>query len=467
MSDHLYSPQYHQELLEGVYQVYQEFLEDLIEDLDQGYSSEVLSRDFLPQLKGLLQRQIDAPAHWTQVTWAHLIEQLVTIVQLHEEEDEEDEDYNQEEEIFDFWNQHEFSFTFMGLIEDGKSALEASLILIGLLENQILSFYAIHLDVKFVSDSPLLYSISKEFGDGDDRLYLQAGRYMCQLDTLQYEGLLPISRIDLQAKTVEVQDEQDVYLKSCVELPDTNTIQLSGKKITLLSHSPEVDERLELFKERIERALKLIHTFSPDCFQTFCSFSHTVIPVNEKGIVSYSLQSIPGVSLINMFDRDFVDLLDDLIHENGHHYLNAHLNQAELILEDDEQIFYSPWRRALRPIRGLYHAVFTFYWAAKLFGDLMANFDQLELDSQEKQKVALRFVEEYEMLRFTEPQIQRAFQEDKITSDGKALIDQVFASLDQLAPIYELALKKLGELESQHLELKEHLSKMSATYQLS
>jgi len=82
------------------------------------------------------------------------------------------------------------------------------------------------------------------------------------------------------------------------------------------------------------------------------------------------MQSLPGYSSLNMFDRDQIDLMDDLLHENGHHYLNTFLNHQDLINEDDDKIYYSPWRKALRPVRGIYHATFTFFWALELFYQL-------------------------------------------------------------------------------------------------
>ena len=66
--------------------------------------------------------------------------------------------------------------------------------------------------------------------------------------------------------------------------------------------------------------------------------------------------------------HQILDLIDDLIHENSHHHLNLLLRKHVMYRGDhNQQIFYSPWRRSLRPLRGILHATFTFTMGALLF----------------------------------------------------------------------------------------------------
>lgn len=422
----IFSTDHHSQLKAAVEQVYHDFIEDLCIDLAEGFSSDFLSKNFLPRFTTLLKK--DEAKHYEplKTTWITIIESLITIIQLHEElRDEEDDDEKVliEEEIFDFWNAHDFSLTFVDLVENEGDILEVSKTLISLLENQVLSFFAVHFQESFASDSPVLYSISKELGDHDDRLYLGGHRFIARFNTQEHEGLLPLSRVDRHHLICEIQTDDDVYVKAIEPLPSDHLVELSnGHQLKVIIRDSQLDSQLEEFKKRISVALALISKCSPDCFNSFCSFTHTIIPIAEQGIVSYSLQSIPGVSLINMVERDFVDLMDDLIHENGHHYLNAFLNHEELLNEDDEQVFYSPWRRALRPVRGLYHATLTFFWAAKLFYDLSNHTDALsELSQEDINKVKKRFLEEMTMLHFCLPQMDNAIQSGKITKLGQEL----------------------------------------------
>jgi hypothetical protein len=471
--DPLFSESTHAKLTKNVHQFFQDFLQDMIEDLDDGYENHVLSQDFLPDLKSLLKLEKDKAYNPFQVTWASLIEQVITIAQLHdelEECDDEDEKNDIESDIFDFWNNHEYSITFMEMVEEGKPIATCSETLIGLLENQVLSFHAVHLNKDFTSDVPILYSLNKELGDSTDRFFVDGGNFVVNMDTTQYAALLPISRINHQLSLVEIQDEKDVYLKSLVPLNNACRLHVNSIDLKIHSRDTQTDSRLSEFRENISKALSLISQYSPDCFVTFKSFTHTIVPISDKGIVSYSLQSMPGLSCINMFDRDFVDLIDDLIHENGHHYLNYYLNHLELINEDDEQIFFSPWREALRPIRGLYHAVFTFYWAYKVFGDLTKNLDQIELDSDQKSKVILRYIEEYKMLDFCKAQIEHAYKLDKITESGMALIQNVYNTVqsDRFYPdAVKLCHEKYSDISTELNNLDSKLAKWKKEYLLS
>jgi hypothetical protein len=432
-TDSLFCVNAHEKLIKAVHQFFQDFLQDMIEDLDDGYENPTLSQDFLPDLKILLHSELKKDYNPYHITWASLIEQVITIAQLHEELEECDDPTEKElieGDIFDFWNNHEYSSTFIELTEDGKPVATCSETLVGLLENQVLSFHAVHLNEEYASDIPVLYSLTKELADGSDRFHIHGGDHIVKMDTTQYAALIPISRISHKLGHVEIQDDKDVYLKTFSSLSDDNIINLEGFSLKILTKDIQTDARLKEFNAQIVKALDLIKKYSPNCFTTFKSFSHTIVPISDEGIVSYSLQSMPGVSCINMFHRDFIDLVDDLIHENGHHYLNYYLNHQELINEDDEQIFFSPWREALRPIRGLYHGVFTFYWAFKVFSDLSHSIDKIDLEEAQKQKILLRYVEEYKMLEFCRPQIQNAYKLKKINEMGMNLISVIYQNIE-------------------------------------
>jgi HEXXH motif-containing protein len=124
---------------------------------------------------------------------------------------------------------------------------------------------------------------------------------------------------------------------------------------------------------RISQAWGTIRQAWPEGHGILTLFTSRIIPLKAKGVVSFSYRHRPGLSFINCFDRDDLDLIDDLIHENSHHHLNLLLRKHVLFLGDhNQQIFYSPWRRSLRPLRGILHATFTFTMGAILFERLSA-----------------------------------------------------------------------------------------------
>ena len=98
------------------------------------------------------------------------------------------------------------------------------------------------------------------------------------------------------------------------------------------------------------------------------SLTSRLVPLDAPGVVSFSYRHRPGLSFINTVERDDLDLIDDVVHENSHHHLNVLLRKHRLYRAGhQEEIFYSPWRRSLRPLRGILHASFTFTMGALLF----------------------------------------------------------------------------------------------------
>ncbi len=119
---------------------------------------------------------------------------------------------------------------------------------------------------------------------------------------------------------------------------------------------------------RIARAWQIIQLAWPEGHEVLKLLTSRIVPLQAKGVVSFSYRHRPGLSFINCFDRGNLDLIDDLIHENSHHHLNLLLRKYVLYQGDhNQQIFYSPWRRSLRPLRGILHATFTFTMGACLF----------------------------------------------------------------------------------------------------
>jgi len=108
------------------------------------------------------------------------------------------------------------------------------------------------------------------------------------------------------------------------------------------------------------------------------------------------------------------------------------VSKAKLLklIESEELEFFSPWRKELRPIRGIYHGVITFYWAFVLFEELLTNNIDKELTSKECEKIKTRLLEEYLMIKSSEKVIHRAYKKKLITKNGLDLCKQVFDSIN-------------------------------------
>ncbi|MEP6888525.1 MAG: HEXXH motif-containing putative peptide modification protein [Nitrospirales bacterium] len=173
--------------------------------------------------------------------------------------------------------------------------------------------------------------------------------------------------------------------------------------------------------ERFARALSVIRATWPGGAQNLALLTARVIPLQARGVVSFSYRHRPGLSFINCFDRDQFDLIDDLIHENSHHQLNLYLRKSTLIQGDrHEEIFYSPWRRTVRPLRGILHATFTFTMGAMLFERLRHS---ETLAAADRLRARARCVEEVASVRYSLSDLEYAARRlGWLTASGVALV---------------------------------------------
>jgi hypothetical protein len=225
--------------------------------------------------------------------------------------------------------------------------------------------------------------------------------------------------------------------------------------------SKPTDSAIAQQPARIALAREILAAAWPAGARTVDDFTRVIIPVFQPEVVSYSFASVPGWSYINLFHRDFVDLVDDLLHENAHHHLNHILADAPLLVgNDDELIYYSPWRETLRPLRGILHSVFTFHAGAELFRRLWRAIEggvdlPRPFTDGERKKIAARCLEETLQVRYSLIDLEHAHRRKKLNARGFALARAIgrdmagFASLEPAlrktirGTRFERSLKKL------------------------
>lgn len=458
MKEQLFSKDFHNQIKKDVEKSYRDFIEDLRDDFKRGFSTDVVDGDFLDQLADILQDECFDKYSPLKFYWLNLVDNIVYVIQLHEEllaEDDIDTDEltELEDELFSFWNDSELAESFLNFLNDGAPVVEASNNLLPLLENQIISFYVLHLSLyQQEFDDALMYQTIPELGDFEKKFYLGDTHQFVNLKkTPETFPSLPICFISPDDKKISIEISDKLVSHNIEKAPAPLAVE--ELNLYILPNCEAGEKRLEEFKKNISKALANIKKAAPHLHTTFKSFTHTIVPVNEKGIVSYSMQSLPGYSSINLFDRDQLDLMDDLLHENGHHYLNTFLNHQDLINEDDDKIYFSPWRKALRPIRGIYHAVFTFYWALELYYNLdrAAEKKTLIFTKEERVKIKKRFLEEFYMLDFCRSDLQHAFKNKRVNREGNQLINMIY---DKIAVYKKETTTVLEELKA--LDPKTH-----------
>lgn len=438
--------------------IYSDFISDLREDIEDDYSNEFLSKTFQKQFSEIIfATELDSYSHLNWY-WLSLVEKLIGLIQLHEDFSQ---DTSVEDDIFQFWEASEYMEYFLDKAKS-KPIHHTSQELMPLIESQIISFFYLHISsADHFNDVPTIYHSIPEIGDGKGIYYIGDNHQHVNIpDNVDAFPTIPILSITKSSSSIEIDQENDVFLSKFSNLPEACFLD----HVTIHPQCAEGFSELDNFSSTIEKAYNIIKNSNPFLFELLTFHTKVIVPINEPGIVSYSMQSLPSYSSINLFERDFLDLLDDLIHENGHHYLNSFLNIDDLIFEDDEKIYFSPWRRSLRPVRGIYHGLFTFYWALELFCSLFNNLELLETNHH--QKLYKRLIEEYQLLNMALEQYSKCVNDGKIADEGVMLINEISKAIESKEPYFKQASKMLkesnldfyNEITQELIELKEKAS---------
>ena len=219
----------------------------------------------------------------------------------------------------------------------------------------------------------------------------------------------------------------------------------------------------ESLRGKMARALRVLQTSWPEGASIVACLTTRIIPLKARGVVSFSYRHRPGLSFLNCFDRDDLDLVDDLVHENSHHHLNLLLRKSALIRgQRNEERFYSPWRRSLRPVRGILHATFTFTMGAILFERLSAS-DALRFGDVMRARV--RCLEEVDSVRYSLHDLDAAAASlGWLTKAGATLVESLRQEIAGVKT--RIARYERGVLASRHgPALRRHRQELQAARQ--
>ena len=214
--------------------------------------------------------------------------------------------------------------------------------------------------------------------------------------------------------------------------------------------------------ERLQRAFVVIRDAWPAGAKLLATLTSRLVPLRARGVVSFSYRHRPGLSFINLSDRDQLDLIDDLVHENSHHHLNLLLRKYRMLHDNrTEEIFYSPWRRSLRPLRGILHATFTFTMGAILFERLSAwGARGKRLTKADLVRARFRCLEEIASVRYSLEDLAHARRLGWLTAAGWKLVSSLRREIEnvgkRIAPFEQVVLRsKYGaELKGNRKELE-------------
>jgi hypothetical protein len=260
MKDQIFSKDFHKKLHNNVEKSFRDFIEDLRLDFQKGFDTDVVDADFLDQLNDIVHDETFDHYSPLKFYWLNLIDNLIYVIQLHEEllieENVDTEDLTDlENELFNFWNDSELAESFLNFLKDGSPVIEVSNNLIPLLENQIISFYVVHISqYQQEFGDALMYQIIPELGDSERSIYATDKHSVIKLknlpDTYPSIPLLKISP-DQEKITLELADKATELKIEKSPAP----ITLEELSLFVLPHCALGEKNLEPFKKNIIKAL--------------------------------------------------------------------------------------------------------------------------------------------------------------------------------------------------------------------
>lgn len=122
----------------------------------------------------------------------------------------------------------------------------------------------------------------------------------------------------------------------------------------------------EKYINLVRDGLALIEQYHPQTFGQLHYFMEVIAlkPLEEGTFTNLSSSDFPGALICSVIDNPY-RLADNFIHEFHHNRLFLIEQNNPLLcnsLEEDQanSLYYSPWRQDLRPLRGIFHAVYVY-----------------------------------------------------------------------------------------------------------
>jgi len=257
----------------------------------------------------------------------------------------------------------------------------------------------------------LLFTIKQNFREEDFRFYNIENTELSKKSLLNLITFLKKENDQSLTKLSDYYINDNSYQNYYKSSGKPSVLGLNTKLVTKLTPRHKIDQ---LKKAEIELSLNWKYGYL-----LYKTLTNSLVIVSSPDLVSYSHFTELGVSYINIIDRELFDTVDDLIHENSHHHLNLILKKYKLIKHNnDELVFYSPWRQSVRNIYAILHSVFTFSYGAMLFENILKNpspFMKLNYE-----RTAFRLLEETIMLQYSLTDLLN--NKDRFFNKGKEII---------------------------------------------
>ena len=114
-------------------------------------------------------------------------------------------------------------------------------------------------------------------------------------------------------------------------------------------------------------------TNMPHLFKQLQLHTKVIVPLKRSKYASgMSFYDCRGAAFITP-DACCLDIIDHLIHENGHGRLDTIHDLEPLWLHEQDGLYESPWKAEPRPIEGILHGAYVFSLVAFSFSTALKN----------------------------------------------------------------------------------------------
>lgn len=190
----------------------------------------------------------------------------------------------------------------------------------------------------------------------------------------------------------------------------------------------ESKETAQIAIPHVIEALDIIKSYKPGLYDEIKMISPVIQLIQDPTahpdkLVSFSDNVVPGALYIciqvNNQIASSYDIAESIIHEHRHQKLYL-LERYAPIVKSDFPYVKSPWREELRPVSGLFHAVFVFSEVEKYWQFVLKNNPTFDKKASSEIKNNQRMLREG---------LDTLLKEDNYTLIGKTLIDDFYKQL--------------------------------------
>lgn len=211
---------------------------------------------------------------------------------------------------------------------------------------------------------------------------------------------------------------------------------LDKKNISLLDSSSE-----RKWIKSASQATYIINKYCPSKMNIVAPFIIDIVPTNKKtNNESYSASSRNMIGSVISSHVDGFELIEMLVHENAHSYLNILMKKHSLI-KHNKQLYYSPLKDEKRPPSAIIHSFYSFLCIAQYYSHLLVD-DRLNKLLSEK------YAETVFILKMLSKTIDA---EEFLTKEGKKFMKKISSGNASLYKLSKFS-SELIDARTRHFE---------------